>query len=79
MGDKDKNLSIREHLDMVDLILAYLRDIINYHKTKGEWKIHLAIAIEFISSKDFKETQIMHSKSDNIAIIMGSETNEIIE
>ena len=79
MGDKDKNLSVREHLDMVDLILAYLRDIINYHKTKGECKIHLTIAIEFISSKDFKETQIMHSKSDNIAIIMGSETNEIIE
>ena len=26
-----------------------------------------------------KETRIMHSKSDNIKIMMGSETNDIIE
>ena len=44
----------------------YLSDIINNHKTQGEWKIHLTITIKFISSKDSNETQIMHSKSGNI-------------
>ena len=32
----------------------------------------------FISSKDSDETRTMHTKSDNIEIIMGSETDEII-
>ena len=36
--------------------------------------------INFISSKkDSNETRTMHAKSDNIEIMMGSETNEIIE
>ena len=35
-GDKDKNLSIYDYLDMVR---QYLSDIINDHKTQGEWKI----------------------------------------
>ena len=73
----------------------YLSDIINNCKTKGErkthsgniiadyksqrnWKILLTIAIKFISSKDSSETRNMHSKSD-IEIMMGSETDEIIE
>ena len=30
--------------------------MINSHKTKGEWKIHLTMAINFISFKDFNET-----------------------
>ena len=36
-------------------------------------------SINFISVKDLKETRIMHSKSDNVKIMMGSETNDIIE
>ena len=73
----------------------YLSDIINNCKTKGErkthsgniiadyksqrnWKILLTIAIKFISSKDSSETRNMHSKSD-IEIMMGSETDEIVE
>ena len=38
-GDKNKTLSIKEYLDM---IRAYLRDIINDHKTQGEWKVYSA-------------------------------------
>ena len=57
----------------------YLSDIINNLKTQGEWKIHLTIAIKFISSKDFGETRIMHSKNDNIELMMGRETDEIIK
>ena len=96
MGDKDKNLSVKEY---IDVIRPYLSDIINNrkaqgkwrihsgntiteHETQGEWKIHLTIAINFISykdSKDFDKIQIIHLKSDNTEIMMGSETDEIIE
>ena len=74
------------------MIRPYLSDIINDHKTPkilrvhssnetqfGEWKIQLAMSINFISSKDSDEIHNMHTKNDNIEIIMGSETNEIIE
>ena len=37
------------------------------------------MAIKFISSKDSEETCIMYSKSDNIEVIMGNETDEVIE
>ena len=37
------------------------------------------MAINFISSKDSDETPIVHAKSNNVEIMMGSETNEIIE
>ena len=33
-GDKNKTLSVKEYLNM---IRSYLRDIINDHKTQGEW------------------------------------------
>ena len=61
------------------MIRPYLSDIINNHKTQGEWKIQLTIAINFFSSKDSEETRTMHTKSDNIEIMMGSETDETIE
>ena len=48
-GNKDKILFIDNCLDM---IRQYLSDIINDHKTQGEWKIQLTMAINFISSKD---------------------------
>ena len=93
-GDKDKNLSLKEYLYM---IIPYLRDIINTHKTSmnlrvhsrdevinyetqfGEWKIQLTMLINFISSKDSRETRGMHTNSDNIEIMMGSETDDIID
>ena len=61
------------------MIRPYLSDIINDHKNEGKWKIQLAIAINFIFSKDSDEICIMRSKSDNIAIMRGSEKDEIIE
>ena len=93
-GDKDKNLSPKEYLDM---IRPYLSDLINDHKTPkklrvhtrnevidyetqyGERKIELAMWINFIFSKDCDKIRNMHTKSNNIEIIMGSETNDIIE
>ena len=35
--------------------------------------------INFISSKDSRETRTIHTKSDNIEIMMSSETDEIVE
>ena len=89
-GNKDKNLSMREYLCR---IITYLRDIINDHKvhrklkvhtsndykTEEEWKIQLSMEINLVSSKDPDEIRIMHTKSDNIDIVMGSETNDVIK
>ena len=94
MGDKSKNLSVEEYTDVIRPYLSNIINIhktqgkwrihsgntITEHKTQGEWKIHLTMAIDFISSKEgCDETGTMHAKSDNIEIMMGSETDEIIE
>ena len=44
----------------------------------GEWKIQLTMSINFISSKYSDETRSMHTKSDNIEVIVDSETSDII-
>ena len=75
-GDKDKTLSIKDYLDEIK---PYLSDIINDHNTQGGWKIHLTMAINLFSSKDSEEIRTMHSKSDNIEILIGNKTNESIE
>ena len=75
IGDKDKSLSDREY---IDIIRAHLLDLINNHKTQGEWKIHLTMTIIFFS-KDSNETRTIHTKNDNIEIMMDSEKDEIVE
>ena len=74
-GDKDKILTIREYLNM---IRPYLVDMINDHKHQSEWKIQLSAEI-FSSKPDSDETRIMHTKNNNIEIMIGSDTNEVIE
>ena len=37
------------------------------------------MAINFFSSKDPEEIRVMHSKCDNIEILVGNKTDEIIE
>ena len=61
------------------MIKPYLSNMINDHKTQSKWKIQLSLTINFLSSKDFKETHIMNTNRDNIDIMIGSETDEIIE
>ena len=76
-GDKDKILTISEYLDK---IRPYLVDMINDHKNQSEWKIQLSAEINFISSKpDSDETRIMQTKSNKKEIMIGSDTNEVIE
>ena len=77
---KGNNYKIATVDEYLDIIKPYLRDIINYHKTQSEWKIQLTMEINFISSKPYSdETRIMRPKSDNVEIMIGSETDEIIE
>ena len=89
-GDKDKKLSVREYLF---IIMPYLRDMINIHKAprkdsnviiieddpSGEWKIQFTMQINFVSSFDPREIRTMYSKSNNVKITIGSETNVIIK
>ena len=91
--DKGKNLSIKKYLDMIRPYLSdiindhktqgerriYSGNTITEHKTQSEWKILLIMAINFISSKGSDETCTMHAKSNNVEIMMGSETDEITE
>ena len=72
-----KILTIKEYLSMIEL---YLVDMLNDYKNKGEWMIQLTAEINFSSLKpDSNETHTMYTKSDNIEIMIGSETNEVIE
>ena len=86
-------LSIKEYLNMIRPCLGDTinnrkihgewkvhsgNTVIDY-KTQGEWKIQLAMSITFISSKNIDETHTMHTKSNNIEIIMGNKTDKIIE
>ena len=62
-GDKDAKLSIDKYFD---IITPYLRDMIDYHKARGEWKIQLIMQIIFVSFINKNETHVVHTKSDNI-------------
>ena len=64
---------------MIRTYSQYLGDIINNHKTLTEWEIRLSLAVDFVSSKDFKETRTMSTNNDNIDITIGYETDQIIE
>ena len=70
--DKDKNLFIDGYLDM---IIPYLNDLINNHRTESEWKVQLTMTINFISLKNLNENRIMHTRSDNIEFSVGGETD----
>ena len=54
-------------------------EVFDFETQYGEWKIQLTMSINFISSKDSDETRNMHTKSNNIEIMMGSETDDIID
>ena len=92
-GDKGKNLSIKEYFNMIKPYLSDIidddktRGLVRYHsgnkaweeETSSKWKIQLTMTINFISSKDSDETPTMHTKSNNVEIMMGSKTDEVIK
>ena len=52
--------------------------MIDDYKSKGEWKIQLVMRVIFVSFIDKNETQVMHTKSDNVKIMNGTDTNDAI-
>ena len=43
------------------------------------WKVQLIIANNFVSSIDNNEEHVMHSKCDNIEILINDEADEVIK
>ena len=73
----DKILALKEYLPLLE---KYLRELINYYKNKGEWKLQLIAGINFISLKPSSdETRIMHTRSGNEEFMNGDDTDEIKE
>ena len=58
--------------------MPYLRHMIDNFMASGQWKIQLIMRINFISSLDTVEFRIMHTKSNNMEIINGIETDDSI-
>ena len=76
-SEGDKLLTIEEYLNLIE---PYLRELINDHKNKGEWKIQLTAQINFISLRPGSgETRVMHTRSVNEEFMNGSDTGEIIK
>ena len=74
-GDKDANLALYEYFDKIK---PYLKDMIDDYKSRGERKIQKTMRIIFISFIDKNETQVMHTKSDNVEIMNGTDTSHAI-
>ena len=75
-GDRNKKLSVEENFNK---IRPHLKDIIYNLKKSDTWKIHLTIANNCISCIDNDEKRVMHSKSDNIEIMIDGEAEEVIK
>ena len=69
------------------MITPYLEKMINNHKAtikdfndlSREWKIQLTMRINFVSSLDPEKNSCNDSKSDDVEIMMGIETDNIIK
>ena len=73
----DKISTFKEYLTLIE---QYLRELINYYKSKGEWKVQLIADINFISLKPGSdETRVMYTKSDNVEIRIGDDINDVIK
>ena len=75
-SDRNKKLSVNGYLHK---IRPYLKDIINNFKKPDMWKIQLTIANNFISSISNDEECVMHSKSDDIEMMINGEVDEVIK
>ena len=75
-GDKDANLARYEYFEKIK---PYLKHMIDDYKSKDQWKIQITMRIIFISFIDKKnETQVMHTKSDNVELMNGTDTSDAI-
>ena len=74
-GDKDANLALYEYFDKIK---PCFKDMIDDYKSRGEWKIQITMRIIFIFFIDKNEIQVMHTKSDNVEIMNGTDTSDAI-
>ena len=75
IGDRNKTLYVEEYLDKTT---PYLEDVINNLKKSDSWRIQLTLANNFIYSVDNDEEHLMHSKCDNLEIMINDEADEVI-
>ena len=75
-GVRNKMFSVEEYLNK---IRPYLKNIVNNLKKSNTEKIQLTIKNNFISSIDNDEECVMHSKSDNIEIMINDEADKVIK
>ena len=75
VSNGDENSSINEYFDKITIDL---QNLINIKKEQGEWKLQITMKIIFNSFNDNDKQQIMYTKSDNVNIMRGYATNDII-
>ena len=60
-------------------ITPHLYDLINDHRiARRVWKIQISMLVNFIFSEDTGETRTIYVWSDNVSIMRGSDTDDII-
>ena len=75
-GDKEKRLSVKQYINKIK---SHLYDLINDNRiARRVWKIQISMRVNFISSRDTGETRIIYVWSDNVSIMRGSNTDDII-
>ena len=75
-GDKEKRLSVKQYLKN---ITSHLYDLINDHRiARRVWKIQISMRVNSISSEGTGETRTIYVWSDNVSIMRGSDTVDII-
>ena len=74
-GDKDRSLSITLYFLKVE---PFLYDLIDFYKAIGEWKIQLSMQVNFIADNNDDKGLIFHTKSDNLEIMYGTDTKNIV-
>ena len=69
-------LSAKEYLNKIK---PYLNDITNDLKLSDPWKIQVTIVVKLIYFKGNDEERVMHSKIDNIKIMINDKTFKVTE
>ena len=61
------------------IIAPYLYDLINDHRiARRVWKIQINMHVNFVSFRDTGETRTYYIWNDNVSIMQGKDTNDII-
>ena len=70
---------LNDHKTPKKLRVHSSNEVIDYKTQFGEWKIQLTMSINYFSAKYSDETNNMYTKSNNIQVMVRSETDKIIE